>query len=145
MDLVLRATFVYFFIFVLMRVIGRRELKGLEPFDLVLLIVIGDAVQQGLTQDDYSLTGIVLTVGTIAGLQVLVSYLGFKVPPIRLVLEGGPIVLVEDGRPIERNLNRERLALAEVLEAARGEKIESLDRIKWAVLETSGAISFIEK
>src|SRR3982750_2374182 len=101
MDLFFRAIFIFAFIFVLMRVVGRRELAALEPFDLILLVVIGDSVQQALTQDDYSVTGAVIIVGTIAGLQVLVSWLGFRMPRLRPVLEGEPIVLVEDGKPIE--------------------------------------------
>ena len=73
MDLVLRAVFVFAFILLLTRVLGKRELSQLEPFDLVLLIILGDALQQGLTQDDYTLTGAILVVGTIAVLQVFVS------------------------------------------------------------------------
>jgi uncharacterized membrane protein YcaP (DUF421 family) len=145
MDLVLRAIALYFFIYLLMRVVGRRELSGIEPFDLILLIVIGDAVQQGLTQDDYTVTGAILVVGTIAGLQVGLSYVGFKIPRLRPVLEGEPIILIENGKPIERNLRRERLALPEVLEEARGQQIAMLDEIQWAVLESSGTISFIKK
>jgi uncharacterized membrane protein YcaP (DUF421 family) len=72
-DIVARAVVVFAFLLVLTRVIGRRELSSLQPFDLILLIIVGDAVQQGLTQDDYSLTGAVLAVGTIAVLQVFVS------------------------------------------------------------------------
>jgi uncharacterized membrane protein YcaP (DUF421 family) len=145
MDLFFRALFVFAFIFLLTRVIGRRELSALEPFDLILLVVIGDSVQQALTQDDYSVTGAVIVVGTIAGFQVLVSWIGFRVPRLRPVLEGEPIVLVEDGKPITRNLRHERIALGELLEEARTCQIESLDDVKWAVLETSGNISFIKK
>jgi uncharacterized membrane protein YcaP (DUF421 family) len=73
MDIVLRGIVVFFALFLLMRVIGKRELSKLEPFDLILLIILGDAVQQGLTQDDYSLTGALLAIGTIAVLQVVFS------------------------------------------------------------------------
>ena len=73
MDIVIRTVAVFFFLLVLTRVIGRRELSSLEPFDLILLIVLGDAVQQGLTQDDYSVTGALLVVGTLAVLQVFVD------------------------------------------------------------------------
>src|ERR671934_2693346 len=118
MDIAVRAVAIFFFVYVLTRIVGRRELSSLEPFDLILLIVIGDAVQQGLTQDDYTVTGAILVVATIAGLQVGMSYLGFKIPRLRPVLEGEPIVLIQDGRPINRNLSRERLALEEVLEEA---------------------------
>jgi uncharacterized membrane protein YcaP (DUF421 family) len=145
MDLFFRAIFIFVFIFVLMRVVGRRELAALEPFDLILLVVIGDSVQQALTQDDYSVTGAVIIVGTIAGLQVLMSWIGFRVPRLRPVLEGEPIVLVEDGKPIFRNLRHERIALEELLEEGRTCQIASLDEVKWAVLETSGNISFIKR
>ena len=83
MDLVLRAVVVFFFLLVLTRVIGKRELSSLQPFDLILLIILGDAVQQGLTQDDYSLTGAVLVVGTIAVLQVFVSWLSYRYKRLR--------------------------------------------------------------
>jgi uncharacterized membrane protein YcaP (DUF421 family) len=145
MDLVLRATFVFGFILLLTRVIGKRELGSLQPFDLVLLIILGDALQQGLTQDDYSLTGAVLVVGTIAVLQVSVSWLTFRFPRVRPVLEGEPLIIVEDGKPIQRNLDRERLTVAEVAEAARREQIAHLSDVQWAILETSGTISFIPK
>lgn len=145
MDIVLRGIVVFFALYVLMRVIGRRELSKLEPFDLILLIILGDAVQQGLTQDDYSLTGAGLAIGTIAVLQVGVSYLNFRIPRLRPVLNGEPVVVVQDGKPIERNLRRERLTLDDIAESARLQGIGSLDDVAWGVLETSGTISFIKK
>jgi uncharacterized membrane protein YcaP (DUF421 family) len=145
MDIVLRAAVLFFFLLVLMRVIGRRELSSLQPFDLILIIVLGDAVQQGLTQDDYSLTGALLAVGTIAALQVGVSWIGFRFPSARPLLEGTPIIVVQDGQVIERNLNRERLDIDEIAEAARLQGIAHLAEVKWAVLETTGNISFIKK
>jgi uncharacterized membrane protein YcaP (DUF421 family) len=145
MDIVLRTAVVFCFLLTLTRVIGRRELSSLEPFDLVLLIILGDAVQQGLTQDDYSLTGSLLVVGTFAVLQVGVSWIGFRFPRIRPVLEGEPIIVVEDGNVIERNLKRERLTIEEIAEEARRQQIAHLDQVRWAVLETNGAISFIKK
>lgn len=145
MDLAIRAVALYVFVLVLTRVIGRRELASLEPFDLVLLIVLGDAIQQGLTQDDYSVTGAVIVISTIAALQVLTSYVGFRLPFLRPVLEGQPIVVVEDGRVIEKNLHRERMTADELMAEARLQQISSLDEVQWAVLETSGNISFIKK
>ena len=145
MDIVLRGIFVFFALYVLMRVIGRRELSKLEPFDLILLIILGDAVQQGLTQDDYSLTGSMLAIVTIAVLQIAVSFLNFRFPRLRPVLNGEPVVVVQDGKPIERNLKRERLTLDDLAESARMQGIGSLDEVAWGVLETSGAISFIKK
>ena len=145
MDIVLRAAFAFAFICFLTRIVGRRELSTLEPFDLIMLIVLGDLVQQGVTQSDYSITGLVLAAGTIALMQVLVSYLNFRFRRLRPLLEGEPIVLVENGRVLERNLARERLTPGEVLEQARQSQIDSFDQIRLAVLETSGQISFITK
>jgi uncharacterized membrane protein YcaP (DUF421 family) len=145
MDLALRAIVLYAFVLVLTRVIGRRELSSLEPFDLVLLIVLGDAIQQGLTQDDYSVTGAIIVISTIAALQVLTSYVSFRIPFLRPVLDGEPIVVVEDGKPLEKNLHRERMTVEELAGEARQQQIASLDEVQWAVLETSGTISFIKK
>ncbi len=102
-------------------------------------------MQQGLTQDDYSVTGAVLVIGTLALLQVFTSYLSFRVPRLRPILEGEPIIVVEDGKPIERNLRRERLTVEEIAAQARMQQIESLDEVKWAVVETSGQMTFIKK
>src|ERR1051325_6578961 len=104
MDIVARAVVVFAFLLLLTRVIGRRELSSLQPFDLILLIILGDAVQQGLTQDDYSLTAAVLPAGTIAALRVFVSWLGYRSPRTRPVLEGEPLVVVQDGELIDGNL-----------------------------------------
>jgi uncharacterized membrane protein YcaP (DUF421 family) len=144
MDLVLRAVFVFAFVLLLTRIMGKRELGSLQPFDLVLLIVLGDALQQGLTQDDYSLTGAILVVGTIAVLQVCVSWLSYRFPRTRPILEGEPLVIVQDGKVIERNLKRERLTVDEITEAARKQQIAHLAEVRFAVLETDGEISFIK-
>ena len=145
MDIVFRAVFIFFVLYLLMRIIGRRELSSLEPFDLILLVVLGDAVQQGLTQDDYSLTGALLAIGTIAMLQLGVSYANFRFPRLRPLLDGEPIVVVRDGKPIERNLRRERVTLDDLTSAMRQQNIAHIDEVQWAVMETSGGISFIKK
>ena len=145
MDVVLRAIFTFLFVLLLMRLLGRRELSKMEPFDLVILVVIGDLVQQGVTQQDYSFTGSLLAVGTIGVLTVLVSWIAFRFPRSRPVLEGLPVVLLEDGKPIEPNMRRERITLDEVAAQARLAGIDSLERVRWAVLETGGEISFIRK
>ena len=145
MDLVLRTVVVFAFLMVLTRVIGRRELSSLEPFDLILLIVLGDAVQQGLTQDDYSLTGAVVVVGTLALLQVATSWVEYHFPRSRPLLVGEPLIMLEDGKPIERNLKRERLTVEEIAESARLHQIGSLDELRWVVLERNGELSFIKK
>jgi uncharacterized membrane protein YcaP (DUF421 family) len=142
-DLVLRAAIVFVLILLVTRVVGRRELSSMEPFDLILLVVIGDLVQQGVTQSDYSLTGTVIVIATITVLTVLTSWLSFRVPFTRKVLEGDPIVLIEHGSLIEANLRRERLTFEEVAAEARLQQIASLEQVRFAVLETNGKISFI--
>src|SRR4029078_7436939 len=145
MDLALRAIFLYAFVILLMRVTGRRELSTLSAIDLVLLIILGDAIQQGLTQDDYSVTGAVIVVSTIAALQVGTSYLSFRSRRARRVLEGEPIVIVQDGKLIERNLKRERLTEDEVAEEMRAQQIASVEDVEWGILETNAPMSFIPK
>jgi uncharacterized membrane protein YcaP (DUF421 family) len=145
MDLVLRATVVFFFVFLVTRVIGRRELSSMEPFDLILLVVIGDLVQQGVTQSDYSVTGAVTVISVMAVLTVALSWVNFKVRRFRPVLEGEPVVLVEDGRLIEGNMKRERMTVAELEQEGRQQQVMSVEDMRWAVLETSGQISVIPK
>ena len=145
MDLAIRAVALFCFVYLLTRIIGRRELSSMEPFDLILLIVIGDAIQQGLTQDDYSVTGAVIVIGTFAVLQILISYLSYRFPRLRPALDGEPMVVVQDGKAIEKNMKRERITVEEVMVEARLQQVASLDQIAWAVLETSGKISVIPK
>jgi uncharacterized membrane protein YcaP (DUF421 family) len=145
MDVVLRAVIIYVLVFAFTRALGRRELSTLQPFDLILLIVIGDLIQSGVTQNDLSVTGVIMVLCTIGTLEVLTSYLGFRFRRIRPYLQGEPIVLVENGQLIERNMRRERLTLDDLAEKARLSEIASIDAIKWAVLETNGDISFIKQ
>jgi uncharacterized membrane protein YcaP (DUF421 family) len=88
MDLVLRAIVIYVLVFAFTRALGRREMSTLQPFDLILLVVIGDLVQSGVTQNDLSVTGVLLVVCTIGVLQVAVSYLSFRFRRLRPVLQG---------------------------------------------------------
>lgn len=145
MDLALRAIIAFLLIFLITRVVGRRELSSLEPFDLIMLIVIGDLIQQGVTQSDTSVTGILIVLSVMATMTVLVAYLNFRFRSIRPFLEGRPVVLVENGEIVERNLSRERLTVEELESEARLEQIESIDAVRLAVLETNGKISFLPK
>jgi uncharacterized membrane protein YcaP (DUF421 family) len=143
MDIVLRAAVAFLFVLFITRVVGRRELGSMEPFDLILLVMIGDLVQQGVTQNDFSVTGLMLAGGTIALMTVLVSYGTFRLPFLRPIVDGEPVILVQDGEPIQRNLARERITEGELLAQARLSGHDSLQRVRWAVLETNGQISFI--
>jgi uncharacterized membrane protein YcaP (DUF421 family) len=145
MDIVLRALFAYVFITFLMRVVGRRELSSMSPSDLILLVVLGDLIQNGVTQSDYSMTGVVLATSTIGLCAVGTSFLVFKSKRASKIIEGDPLIIVQDGKPIEKNMKSERINLDDVMEEARGQQIENLDQVKWAVLESTGHITFIKK
>jgi uncharacterized membrane protein YcaP (DUF421 family) len=116
----------------------------MEPFDLILLVVIGDLVQQGVTQSDYSLTGTTTVIATIALLVVGTAYLSFSFRRLRPILEGEPVLLVSDGAVIKRNLRRQRLTIGELEAEARLQSIGSLGEVRYAVLETNGQISFLK-
>lgn len=145
MDLVIRATAVFFFVLLVTRVIGRRQLGELEPFDLILLVVLGDLVQQGITQSDESVTGTLIVISTIALLSVGVSWLSYRGRRLRRITQGEPIVLVQDGRPLEGNMRRERISLEDIQEEARRAQIASISEVRWAILEDDGHISCIPR
>jgi uncharacterized membrane protein YcaP (DUF421 family) len=145
MDLVLRALVLFAAVYLLLRVVGRRELAQMAPIDFILLIVLGDAIQQGLTQDDYSVSGALIVIITIGIIQVVLGYVTYRSRKVRLVLEGEPIVLIEDGNVIARNLRRTRIAEEELAEEARMSQVSSLSDVAWALLETSGKVSIIPK
>lgn len=143
MDLVIRATIIFVVMWIITRVAGRRELSTMQPIDVILLVVIGDMVQQGVTQGDNSVTGAMLVIFTFTLLTVAFSYVSFRVPALRPVMEGEPLLLVEDGKVLERNLRRERITIDELAAEARQQQIADLADVRFAVLETSGRISFI--
>jgi uncharacterized membrane protein YcaP (DUF421 family) len=145
MDIVLRALFAFLFVFAITRLVGRRELSSLEPFDLILLVVVGDLIQQGITQSDMSFTGAVLATGTFAVMVLAVSYLGFRLPRLHPLLDPQPLIVVQDGEVIQTNLRKERMTVDELLAEARQQQIASLDEVEWAVLESNGKVSFIKK
>jgi uncharacterized membrane protein YcaP (DUF421 family) len=144
-DIVFRAAFAYVFIVFVMRVMGRRELSSLAPADLVLIVVLGDLIQNGVTQSDMSVTGVTIAISTFVLLTVLSSYLTFKSSRARTVIQGQPVIVVQDGKPIEQNMRSERLTVDDVMEEARDKEIENLEEIKFAVLEPGGKMTFIKK
>jgi uncharacterized membrane protein YcaP (DUF421 family) len=143
MDLVFRTVFVFLLILIITRAVGRRELSSMEPFDLILLVVIGDLVQQGVTQSDYSLTGATTVIVTMAVLVVATAWLSFRFARLRPLLEGQPTLLVADGRILDANLRRQRMTTEELGAEARQQSIGSLDDVRYAVLETNGKVSFL--
>lgn len=145
MDIVFRAAFAYVFIVFVLRVMGRRELSDLAPQDLVLLVVLGDLIQNGVTQSDMSITGVTIAISTFVLMTVFSSYLGFKSKRARRILQGEPLIVVQDGKVIEHNLKEERLTLDDIMEEARTNEIEDLDEVKFAVVEAGGKMSFLKK
>jgi uncharacterized membrane protein YcaP (DUF421 family) len=145
MDLVLRTIFVFGLILVVTRAVGRRELSSMEPIDLILLVVIGDLVQSGVTQSDYSLTGTTIVIVTMALLIVGTAWVGFRFQRLRPILEGEPIVVVVDGRVLEKNLRRQRMTIEELGAEARLAQIGSLEDVRYAVLESNGKVSFLTR
>ena len=136
MDIVIRAFCAFVLVFVITRLGGRRQLGSLEPFDLILLVVIGDLIQQGVTQSDMSFTGAVLATGTFAVMVLAVSYVGFRFPRAQPLIDPQPMIVVQDGEPIVANLRTERMNVHYLLSEARQHQIPSLEDVQWAVLES---------
>jgi uncharacterized membrane protein YcaP (DUF421 family) len=145
MEIVVRASVVFLFLLVLTRGMKKRTLADMAPFEMLLLVVLGDIVQQGVTQEDYSLTGAILAASTFAFWVTVLTYATWRWKRIGRAVDGVPLVIVQDGELIEPALRVERLPVDEVLEAARQEGLESLERVRLAVLEPSGRISFIQR
>ena len=144
MELVLRASIVFLFLLLFMRGLRKRSLGEMSPLQMIILVVIGDLVQQGVTQEDYSLTGILLTVGTFGFWVMLLDFGTFRSHRLRRLVEGVPLVLIENGKPVEKTLKLEQIPWEEVLEAARQDGIEDMSTVKLGVLEVSGKMSFIK-
>lgn len=145
MEIVIRAAVMFGFLWLVTRAVGKRELAQLSAFELVLLVTMGDLVQQGITQEDYSVSGGVLTIGTFALLSVGLSYVSWRFPRSRPVLEGQPVVVVRGGETQEKVLAYERMPVSELMEAARKEGIRDLADVDLAVLENDGSISFFRR
>jgi uncharacterized membrane protein YcaP (DUF421 family) len=145
MELVVRATVMFFFVLLVTRAIGKKELSQLTAFELILLVTIGDLVQQGVTQEDQSLTGAFLVVSTLALLIVLLSTIQVRWGSTRRLIRGIPVVVLRDGRPLEDAMRMERLKLEEIKEGAREQGIDDLAKVKLAILEPDGKLSFIQE
>jgi uncharacterized membrane protein YcaP (DUF421 family) len=143
MDIVVRAAVVYFFVWFVLRALGKRELGELTAFELVLLFVVGDLVQQSITQDDKSITAAILAISTIAVFIVVQSYLVFRFRPAQEILEGEPVVVVHHGKILEPVLRRQRMTEDEIHQSARSEGIADVADIELAILEPDGKLSFI--
>ena len=145
MDIVARAAVMFFVLYVLLRIMGKRELGQLTPFELVVMIVLGDLIQQAVTHNDFSLTGAVLAVSTFAFLAIAMSWLTYLSPRAEKLLDGEPRVVIRDGKLLKENLRRDRMTQSEVESEMRLAGIATMDQVAWAILEPQGKISFIKK
>ena len=144
MELVVRSTVIFFFLFAITRGLGRKELAQLSAFDLILFVIMGDIVQQGITQEDMSLTGNALAVATIAAWILVFSYANYRFPRLRPALEGEPLVVVKNGDILDKVIARERISSSELMAEARLQGIGDLRSVKFGILETDGKFSFIQ-
>jgi uncharacterized membrane protein YcaP (DUF421 family) len=143
MQIVVRASAMFLFLWFVMRAIGRKELAGMSAFELILLIVMGDLIQQGVTQQDSSLAGAALAIATIALWMLALSYVSYRFGRARRILEGEPVVLVRNGRIQRKMLEYERLTEDELKDEARGQGIADLAEVALALLESDGKFSFL--
>ena len=145
MDIVARAAIMFVLLYVLLRLMGKRELGQLTPFELVVMIVLGDLIQQGVTHNDFSITGALLAISTFAFLAISMSWLTYLSPRAEKLLDGEPRVVIRDGVLIKDNLRRDRMTQSEVESEMRLAGIGHMDQVAWAILEPQGKISFIKK
>jgi uncharacterized membrane protein YcaP (DUF421 family) len=145
MDIALRATAIFAFLYLLLRLLGKRELGQMTPFELVVVVVLGDFVQQAVTQADTSVTGAIIAVSTFAFWALVLSWATYVSPRLERLLDGTPRVLVRDGEVLEASLRRDRMTRSEIESEMRIAGIASMKDVAWAILEPQGKVSFIKR
>ena len=145
MEVVLRATAMFAVVYLLVRLLGKRELGQMTPFEFIVMVVIGDLIQQGVTQNDFSLTGATLAISTFAFWGLVLSWLSYLSPRAAKVLEGEPRVIIRHGELLQHSTRRDRLTRSEIESEMRLAGISSMDEVSWAVLEPNGKMSFIKR
>jgi len=144
MEIILRTVAIYLFLLVLFRLLGKRSLAELSAFDFILFLIISEAIQNALVDEDRSIVMGLTVVLTFLMLDLGLSYLKRKSYKFEKFAEGVPLLLVDRGKVIEKNTLRARVSVADILQTAReSQGLERMEQIKYAVLETSGAISII--
>jgi uncharacterized membrane protein YcaP (DUF421 family) len=145
MEIVYRAAIMYVFLWLVTRATGKATLGELSTFQLVFYIVLGDLIQQGVTLQDYSVTGAILAISVFAVLTVAVSWVNLRWPKARPLIHGAPVVVVTDGEMRGDLMRVERLSVDDLYEAARANGIERMSQVRLAVLEADGQISFFKR
>jgi len=144
-EIVLRALAVYVILWLLLRAMGKRELSEVTAFELVILVVLGDMVQNGVTQEDMSVTGSTLAVATMGLLAVGSSVVGYRYRRTRPILDGEPSIVVRDGEVVDEVLHLQRITREELDEAARKKGLADLDDVRWGIVEADGTFSFVTR
>jgi len=142
MEVVVRAAVIWLFLWIVTRAVGRSTLGELSTFQLILYVTMGDLIQQGVTQQDYSLTGAILAISTFAVITVAVSFANQRWNRLLPITHGVPIVIVRDGEPDLKALTAERMSVHDLFAAAREQGIRRLSDVELAVLEADGKVSF---
>src|SRR5690606_15383114 len=144
MDLILRGVAVYLFLLVLFRVLGKRSLAETTTFDFVLLLIIGEATQQALLGNDFSVTNALVLIIILMGVDMIFAKLKGKYKKLDRLLEGTPLILVDHGKPLKGRMTESHVDEEDIMEAARiNHGLEQMKQIKYAVLERDGTISVI--
>lgn len=143
METVLRIAFIYVFLMLALRAMGKRELSKMSAFELVMLLLIPELFSQAAVGEDFSMTNAVIATATLLSLVVVTSVVSHLWPRAHNVISGTPTVLVRSGRYIEANMNRERIGPEELLAEMHKAGYDRLDQIQWAILEGDGKISLI--
>ena len=144
-QFVLRGVTIYLLVMLLVRVSGKRALGQFTPFDLILLILIGNAVQNGINGGDNSLTGAAIMATTLVALNYVVAFLTSRSRAVEKLVEGVPVVLARDGRLFAQVLRRELISEADFREALRMNNLDDVEDVALALLETNGSISVVRK
>ena len=143
MELVIRATVIYWFLWLVVRGTGKRSLAEISPLELLIIVVLGDFVQQGVTGEDMSVTGAVVVVATFVLWTVIGDFLTRRSRSAQRIIDGEPVIVVRDGELLEERLRSERLTEEEVCAAAREHGYRDLRGVQYGVLEADGKFSFI--
>jgi uncharacterized membrane protein YcaP (DUF421 family) len=143
METVFRVAFVYVFVWACFRILGKRELTQMSPFELVTLLFIPQLFSRALTRQDYSMTNAVIGASTLFLLVFLTSAASYRSNRFARVMEAKPTVLVRRGHLVEENLNRERIPARDIFSAMHKVGLQRLEQVEWAILEGDGKISLI--
>ncbi|HYG75176.1 MAG TPA: YetF domain-containing protein [Planctomycetota bacterium] len=144
MESVLRGAVVYLFVWVIIRIAGKRTMAEATTFDLVLLLIISETTQQAMIDSDHSVTNAFLLIITLVGIDILISLFKQRSSTLEKFMDGVPLVVLENGKLLKERMDKVRVDESDILsEARKAHGLERLDQIKYAVLERNGGISII--